>query len=377
MTNTKELKITRGEILIYFYIAILTIAKSIGLSAENKAYYILFALGLSLGVFKITSDKFNRKETIILISGMIIGCLDFFIGHETTMLFSCLVLICLKNIKIEKILKLMFWIKSLLFISIVLLTVTKVLDNNSIMFWRDSKYIERYSFVYGHPNTAHLNLSIIIFLWIYIYYDKINILNIAIFEIINFLFYNLTLSRTGFIITAVFLFIAYLFKKNEYIKKIFCRISKKYFIYMVIITIFFGLLYGTNRILLLSKINEITSGRLYYINYFLRNIPLPMIGKGSYGRLMIDNGYMSLIYNGGILAFVWFTFLSLKTTKYLSEKKMYKEILIMTILLTYSLAESYYMNIILNFSLFFFANYIYNNKVEEKKNESSNTDSNI
>lgn len=368
MSERKKLKIreklTKSELVVFVFISFLTIAKSIGLSSSNILYYIMFIVGLVFAFFKVINDKYTKKEILILLIGLIIGILAFYYGKETTMLFTCLILICLKNVNISKTLKLMFWIKLIVFISIIILTVFGIIHNNSIIVWRNGTSIERFSFIYSHPNSAHLNLSLIIFLWIYLYYNKISIFNIAILEVINYIFYTFTLSRTGFFITAFFLIFSYIYKNSDLIRIISLKIGKNLFIYLFLLTIILGLGYSSGRFPFLAKIDDFMTGRLYYIGYFLKNIKVPLIGKNSYGNVMIDNGYMSLLYDGGLFALLWFIYLSSNTTQLLYDKKKYKEMLVTIILLTYSLAESYYMNIILNFSLFFFIYFIYQSSDE-------------
>ena len=363
----KREKLTKAEFTVFIFISLLTIAKSIGLSSKNTLYYLMFVYGLVFTFFKVINDKYTQRELLILLVGLIIGVLTFYYGKETTMLFTCLIFIGLKNIDINKTLKLMFWIRLIIFLLIIAFTLLGILHNNSIIVWRNGVSIERFSFIYSHPNSAHLNLSLIIFLWIYLYYDKINIFNIVTLEAINYIYYTFTLSRTGFLITSLFLLFSYIYKNSDSIKKASLKFSKNIFIYLFFLTIILGLLFNSGRFPILKKIDYLMTGRLYYIGYFLKNIKIPLIGKNSYGKLMIDNGYMSLIYNGGVFALIWFGYLSSKTTHLLYNKQMYKEVLIIIILLTYSLSESYYMNIMLNFSLFFSTYYIYNstNKKEE------------
>lgn len=364
MKEKSNEKTTKSELLIYIFIILLTIAKSIGLSSNSIVYIIMFGFGLFLSLFKIYHDSFSKREILLLLSGLGISTLLFVFGQETSMLFTCLILICLKNIDIHKILKIMFNVKTVIYAGIIVLTLIGIINNNSLVVYRNGEYVERFSFIFGHPNNAHLNLSLIIILWIYLYYDKINIFNIIILELLNYWIYTFTLSRTGFLITSFFLLFSLIYKKNGVIKKISNMIASNGFIYMFIITIIAGYLY--NRVSFLSVVDNVMTGRLYYINYFLNNISFPLIGKASYGSLMIDNGYISILYNGGIMALFWFGYIASKTSKILYKNSMNKELLITLILLIYSFSESFYMNAILNVSILFFTYYIFNNNMNNK-----------
>ncbi len=354
-----------GAVFTYIFIALLTIAKAIGLSAGNKIYVLIFLIGMTLGVFKIFNERFNHREIALISPVIIIGILCFIIGKESTLLFTALVMITLKNADIKKLVKMMLWIKIIIFVCALLLVHLGLIEDNTIIVWRNGVEIMRHSFIYGHPNAAHLNLTTILIAWIYVYYEKVNILSVSILGIMNFIFYNYTLSRTGFLIGMLCLILAILYKKSNAIRKVLFNKVNWVFIIMSVITFTTALLYGKWNTL--YYIDKLFTGRIYYNNYFLTNIQIPLIGKNNYGHLLIDNGYMSLVYNGGLLAYIWFIFMNIKTGELLKKEKCEKEALLMIVFCIYSLTESFYMNIIINISLLFFSWFIFNQSQTTKK----------
>ena len=161
------------------------------------------------------------------------------------------------------------------------------------------------------------------------------------------------------------LILAILYKKSNAIRKVLFNKVNWVFIIMSVITFTTALLYGKWNTL--YYIDKLFTGRIYYNNYFLTNIQIPLIGKNNYGHLLIDNGYMSLVYNGGLLAYIWFIFMNIKTGELLKKEKCEKEALLMIVFCIYSLTESFYMNIIINISLLFFSWFIFNQSPTTKK----------
>lgn len=363
-------KITKSEFLILLFIIPITFCKSIGLSSNNKIYYTIFIYGVFLAIVKLFKDKFSKKQFIGFTSIMLIGMLNFILERQTVVLFTAIILCSMKDIKVYKIMKYMFWIRLVAFIGIIVLTISGILENNYLLFYRDGEYIKRYSFIFGHPNLAHSSFTIIIILGIYIYYNKLNIINVAIIEIINYIMYNFTYSRTGFLICSIFVAFALVYKNSKILKK-FCYKNIKYFlIILILITIISGILYSKSDIL--KKLDNVLTGRIGYISLLVNNYSIPVVGSDKYNSIaMIDNGYISLLYEGGVLATIWYIYYYSRTSKLLIKNNMEKEILVMIIFMIYSMTESFYMNIIMNPSLLFFSYYIFQetNKKGEK-NES-------
>lgn len=351
-------KLTKSEFLILLFIIPVTFCKSIGLSSNNKVYYAIFIYGVFLVIVKLFKDKFSKKQFIGFVSIIIIGMLNFIFGKQTVVLFTAIILCCMKDIKIDKIIKYMFWIRLLTFIGIALLTSFGVLENNYLLFYRNGEYIKRYSFIFGHPNLAHSSFTIIAILGIYIFYNKLNIINVSVIEVINYIMYRFTYSRTGFLICSIFVIFALIYKKNKTLKKYCYKIIKYFLIIMILITIICGILYP--KIDALKKLDIILTGRIGYISLLIKNYTIPIIGSDKYNSVaMFDNGYMSLLYEGGLLATCWYIYYYLKTVKVLIKNNMEREILLTMIFMTYSLTESYYVNVIMNPSLLFFSYYMF------------------
>lgn len=359
-------KLKKSELMVYIFFIILTFCKGIGLSGTNKIYIIAYAIGTFFVCLKVIKDKFNKKESICIFSLLLIGLLDFFIGDVTTVLFTSISLCCLKNVKRDNIFKIMFWVRLISFILMIFLSVTGIINNEYILHYRQEMgFVKRFCFGYSHPNLVHSTFSTIIFLFGYIYYKKINVLVIIILESLNYLLYNYTLSRTGFIILTLYLIFILLFKNFNIIRKIVPKMLKYAMFIFILISVVLAYTYSNNEFV--KQLDTLLTGRINYINVLIKNYAIPIIGSDYYNNVVIfDNGYFSMFYEGGLLATIWFVYYLTKTNQFLIKENKDKEMLLMLFFLFYCMFESYFMSVLMNPSLIFICDYIFDEK--EKNN---------
>lgn len=364
-------KIKKTEIVIYIFFFIISFCKGIGLSNSDRIYFVMYFLGVVLAILKLFQIGFSRKEIIPFLFLTLIGILDYILGSETTILFTLITLLFLKSSNIKSIIKVMFYGRIISFLLMTILPLIGIIEMKTFEFYRSELggFVTRYAFGYTHPNLAHSNLNIVIIMFVYLYFDKIKFGKIVILELINYIFFQYTNSRTGFIILSLFLLLTFFTKNSRKIQKLLPKILNISFISFIAISFIMALGYG--RIGIFSKINNMLTGRLRYMSLLLNNYNIPIIKIQNYDNILFDNGYFDLLYNGGILAFLWFFFIQIKTNKYIEKNKLYKEALLTFIFFFYSITESYYVSSMMNISLLFLSYVLFNNpkinKEEEKR----------
>lgn len=363
-------KIKKSNLIVYIFFIAITFCKGIGFSNSNNIYICIYALGVALLILKIIKDKISKKEFFNIFSILCIGVLDFFIGGETTILFTAIALCSLKNISIDNIIKIMFWTRVVSFVILFVFSSLGIIDNNTLIFYRESEggFITRNSFGFSHPNIAHSALTLIVILYGYIFYNKINTFNMILLELLNILLYQFTFSRTGFFITTIYVLFLFMVKKFKFVRNALPKILNITLIMCLIFTFFMAFGYG--KIGFINDLDSLLTGRIRYMNILVKSYNIPIIGKIDYNNILFDNGYISLLYTGGILATSWFLFQQIKTNNIIKNRKT-EEMIITIILMIYSLFESFYANILMNPALLFFAYYIFGNteKGNGKENE--------
>ena len=357
-----KLKISKNDFVVCIFFFLISLCKGIGLGNSSSIYFIIYLMGILVASIKLFKVGFNKKELINIAIIIILGILDYIFGNESTILFTAISILFLKNIECDKIIKALFLGRLFGFVFMIILPCLGLMDMNTISFYRASAggSIIRYAFGYSHPNYAHSSLNLIIIMYIYLYFERLNVKKIVFLELVNYIFYNYTYSRTGFLILTLFLLLSLFTKYSSKVKNSMPKILNFTFIFSILISFLMGLLYG--KVEILNKINEILTGRLSYMNIVLKGYMPQLIKTHQFINVLFDNGYFDLLYNGGILASIWFVVMQIKTNLYIKENKMYREALLTNIFFIYCITESYYVSSVMNISLLFFAMCIFKRK---------------
>lgn len=353
----KKLKVDKNNLVVYIFFFLISFCKGIGLSNASQIYLVIYLIGVILATIKLFKIGFNQREILLLGSIFIIGVLDFILGKETTILFTSITLIFLKNTNLKNVIKTLFIGRVFGFLLMIFMPLIGMIEMNTLNFYRAGEFITRYAFGYSHPNLAHSTFDIIVIMWLYLYNTKINLVNIATLEILNYILYKYTASRTGFLLLAIFLLIAYILKKKENFQKKLPKYLNIVFILLILCSILFAIGYG--KVSIVNKLDVVLTGRIKYMSILINNYLPPIIKSKSYAGILFDNGYFDLIYNGGLLASIWFICMQIKTNNIIKKKNLYNEALLSLMFFVCSITESYYVSSLMNVSILFIAYALY------------------
>lgn len=346
--------------LFDIYIFLVTLFKGVGAEASDKLYILAFFVGALAIFLKLVKEKFSKNELKKVLFILIIGGLDFILGKSTMFLFTAIALAGLKNVNENRIINIVFWTRLFSFLLMIFLSTLGFIQDKIYLFYRDNHFISRHTFGYGHPNQTQSVLTILIILAIYLFNKKFNIIHYSVMFIVNYCLYSFTFSRTGFFI-GVLCIILGVVQKNDKLGEIFARLFKNSYFWAVAVTLFIGLFY--NVIPQLKTLDTFFTGRLAYNNTLLTNFVPPLIGSSKYNEYVnIDNGFISLMYQGGILAFCWISYYIIKLMENFYKQKKFKELFFLTSFIIYGMTESFFPNIAVNISLIFIGRLMFENK---------------
>lgn len=354
----KKIKIIN---ICYFFVLLILIGTSyISDLFQNYSHRelnkILVCIFIFLLVFSKKNFKFNLKKDYVFI---------FFFIFLKRFYLSYFFIFISKYIKRKVRLKQLFFILCFFYISILVMNGLDILDFNNLKYGIrkfDNFAVYRHALGFRHPNTAMSLLLPIFFLLYYIYYERFSKLVIGIILVIGSIIFKLTFSRTTFLL--ILLFIILILMKDKYI-----FILKKIFLIE-------GIIIGGLSIVLpiyftRGLLNEILSWRLFYFYYYLRTYKLEYFGNRNlkliYDELPLDNIYLRILFENGVIPFIIFLFLTYYIMKIFFKFNDLKSIRIFSIILIFGFMEHmafhYYMNII----IFILSEYIYNLNLEKIK----------
>ncbi|CDB16986.1 putative uncharacterized protein [Clostridium sp. CAG:221] len=364
---------TLGEWLYYIFFALLTIGKGMGLGANSKILQLITIIAFIMLLIKLVITKYTKKEIIICIVLIAIGIMSCLSSGREGVLLTIITIIGLKKIPYRRVLYLAFIIRSFIFTALITLSLSGIIENVTINHWRDGVgIVSRYGLGYEHPNLLHTNLFILIILFIYIFYEKLNVICYISILVINWIIYSFSVSRTGLFAIILAVLITALLKRKLISKKIFYSICKMVIPLCVLFTILTSL--GYDKFNIIKNLDRLLSGRIYYSSYFLQNYKWNGFGRSLSGdKNLLDNGYVVLIINYGIIIFGLYIFGYYKIIKKFIVHNMDKELLMIILFSIYGITEGYIPNIFMNLSLIFLSGVIF---IENKFFSINNKDRN-
>ena len=261
-------------------------------------------------------------------------------------------------------LKNLFFILCFFYILVLFLNSLGLLDfnnaRNGIRKFEDFE-VYRHALGFNHPNTAMSLLLPIFSVLYYLYYPKYKKIVIGIILVVGKIIFDLTFSRTTFLL--IILFIILILIKDKYIKKLkFLFLTEGFFI---VFLAFYLPFYFRDTIL-----NKLFSGRLWLFHYYLTNHKITLFGSNKiiefYKKYPLDNVYLKTLFENGIVGLGLLIILIFLTMYILFKNRDYKAVRIFSIILIFGFMEGtalfYYFNII----YFVISGYIFNLKKGKK-----------
>lgn len=294
-----------------------------------------------------TGILFILKNNISKYYIKIIFLLLIFIVFLKKFYLSFFIIIISNFINKKNRLKGLFFISCFLYIFILFLNGLGVLEFNNILYGiRNYKSFEvyRHALGFNHPNTA-MSLLLPIFSILYYLYYKYKKIIIVIILVIGKIIFNLTFSRTTFLL--IILFVILILIKDKYIKKLrFLFLTEGFFIMFIT---FYLPFYFRETVL-----NKLFSGRLWLFHYYLTNHKITLSGSDKiiefYKLYPLDNVYLKTLFENGLLGLSLLTILIFLAMDILFKNKDYKAVRIFSIILIFGFMEGtalfYYFNII-------------------------------
>lgn len=340
------------------FIAVNSFFKGMGYSSDNKLYFVLMVSTFIGAAFtKLTRTKFTIRETIYIVILVLTGILNLLFGHSTVILFTALTIALLKNVDINKCLRTILVWRIVGAITLLVGVMLGIFKQTTIQMWRIDRFVVRRTINGMAPNILQMNLTLIFLLLIYLYREKITIIEYIVMGTLNYILFLYTLSRTGFIIGILTIFFGISIRYSKTIKNILSEIFKVSYLFVGIFSFTSAIIYNSS----MNELNKLFNGRLSYMHVLVTQYHVPFFGSSSdrFLGINIDNGYTALLYIGGLVAFCVISYLMIDLSIKLYNGQNIYALMVIGIISIYSLSESFLPNIFVNFSLFFLSWVIY------------------
>lgn len=357
--QNKYTVITVHELLFLISFSVLFIMKGIGIYEGMLAFNISIVVSFLCAGFAMLMADYTIAEFIGAI--VLLGCsfLAYFETGEKAVIAAVLMVIGMKNVSLERMMKLAFVLWTVCFYGMVFV---------HLVGWREDiilahnkfglGYILRRSLGYPHPNVLHISFIIWMALFLYVWEGKKILKATIILSIANIVMFFYTVSVTGMGLGFIYLFCNYYFSVRKKINKL-----EKGLIKAVLPLCIFSC--TVPPIVLDGKIedllNKILNTRLYIWKCYLTTYVPGIFGTRVYREgetiMSLDCSYLYLLYFYGWFLFMVFMGLTFWTICRCLKKGNKKELAIIIGLSIAGIVEPFLYNFSVKNIILFFIGY--------------------
>ncbi|WP_408069986.1 hypothetical protein [Butyrivibrio sp. JL13D10] len=346
--STNSIKIY--ELIYYIYFLILFGARAVGLYDGQTLYNICLVLGVIAFGFKLLTTRHSVAEYLTAFSLLSVGALSYICSGEKGLLLYFTMMLGMKGINEKKVFRLGLYVLGAAYFILYILSITGIITElNHINRRSGYGYLLRHSLGYPYPNTAHTTLLILMILFFYLYEasDLKKLLRASVIAmLINLYVYLYTVSLTGLISITIYLLVNLYLQIRKNRTKAENVIISILFPVVVIFSIA-GPLLATGS--LFTFLNKLLHKRYEYALYFLTNEKVTLFGsyfqKPPTNWYMLDNSFLYLFLQLGIIPFAVITLICLMWIKNLVAQNKTGELSIMITFCFIGMSDPFLFNL--------------------------------
>ena len=368
VTKRSGISFTLPELVYLIYFAVMFGARAIGLYEGGLIYNLCLVAGLILFGVKVLVSEHTVFEYILIATLIFLSLLIYKNTGEKGILLYFSMMLGMKSVSTKRVMRLGLVILGFSFFILYVLSVTGVINElNHINKRSGFGYILRHSLGYPYPNTTHTTLLILIILFFYLYEYKTvaNLITASIFAmLLNILIFIYTISFTGVISVTLYLLLNIYFclrtkkieNKGASVQSDVSIVSNRSKVEDILITLCFPVTVVFSILgPVLAKgdafnfLNKLLHKRYEYALYYLQNEKITLFGSrfapAPTNWYMIDNSYLYLFLQTGIVVFAVVCALYLAWILFLIKENKVRELGIMITFCIIGMSDPFMFNL--------------------------------
>lgn len=317
--------------------------------------------------------RYSIKELLFHVVILLFAVMSYVISGNTDMFASILLVVLAWKLDIDDILKMIFSIRLVVFVSIVLLSLVGVLERGSIALTSADKSV---LFGYGHANTFAGSAGILIFLMFAICRDNLKKKHFVVAILADFLIFYFSRARTSLLLMTTLVFILLIYKYVKNMDKIILKIAK--YFQGILLIIIFGLVFLRAKEMMprfVDLVDRLMNGRILLSAMNLAYYPVTLIGQKVDLSLIaldnqyyaLDNGFVYILIHYGILGSLIIAGFQQKAIMKCIEKKDVVLVTICILILFWMVYEGMMVSATSNFTLLFASTLIGTERLKQKE----------
>lgn len=339
-----------------FLIEFALFTQNISFFANSTTY--LMRLGLIVlaidTFFTLFSLKISYKNWLLILILFTVAFFSFLITKNNILIMLFLFLIPAIKFKFSDIVKWDLIFKVLLGIFIYLCySRGYALVNVFIRFGE-----LRYSFGFKHPNTFGYYILMLFMEFTYLRFNKFNKMNLICLialAFISFYLIEFSSSRTSefcliiFVLLYIIMYIKYKFFNKRMINKLLYFLFPFFTILSILLVVLFS---KGNSVA--YNIDSLLTGRIKLFSYYWSNYPITLLGNNVNYIDTLDNIYVMLLVNFGIVGWILYLYIYNRIFKSAANNNDNIMIIIYIVFLIYGFMEWYTIRPVINIFLIYF-----------------------
>lgn len=346
-----------GVISMTMYYGVMTASKALGMDSSNSLYYVMFVIACIMLLFKYCVTQYTVRQIALDVLLGCIGIVCFVISHDMTLLLLAMTVAGLKDCDFRELACTAFYVRLAITSFMVVASFLGIFDQGETAQTTTSfQDITVYNFGYSTANNAYINIFVLMALFLYIRYDRINWKYFIGTSVIAMLMYTFTNSRTGTLLFfAVWFFIFcekfLLARKGRYV---FFWLMAASTLICAVFSYAATSMFNPDGGYWSEYINRIFSGRLNITHKYHEALSVSLIPRTSAvmdahrGFGFIDNSYMSVYFHDGLIVALIVLVLICISNYSLFKKHCYKELVFIASFSVYAMMEEFPLNPVVN-----------------------------
>lgn len=346
-----------GIISMIMYYGIMTASKALGMDSSNSMYYLMFGVACLLLLYKYCVTKYTLKEIAADLVLGLSGAVCFLVSRDMTVLLLAMTVVGLKGCNFREMVNAAFYVRLAVTSVMIIMSFLGVFDQGETAQTTTSfQDITVYNFGYSTPNNAYINMFLLVALFLYVNYEKINWKYFVGTSVFAVLMYTFTNSRTG---TLLFFALWILIFCEKFLlagkaRYVFFWLMSLSALICAVFSYFATALFNPDGGYWSIYINRIFSGRLNITHMYHEALSMSLLPRtkavmdAHRGFGFIDNSYMSVYFHDGLLIAVILITLICIANHRLFKAKCYRELVFTATFAVYAMMEEFPLNPVVN-----------------------------
>ena len=361
-----KMKIRKSDALFLIYFVPIFFIKLLNYTAADTVLKIATILAFSIYfTYTIITEQISKKEFWVYLIIIAVCAILMFTSGKEGAFFSTIALFAIRNVDYKKTYPILISVALLA----VIIYVIRIGDAGRTVV----RYINgTWESVFKRSNIIFVSYFALLSLVLLYKRNCVNSCELTIGALLSFGLYKYSMNRSGFLCALLLIGLILIFKspkirKNKLVKNL-CWLSP---IICFLLSFLLSFFYGRFRFI--TILDHILQGRFAQGHAFLNAYSVKLLGQKIYentsvsGYMVLDSAYLDMLLCYGIVLFVAYMWISVKTIKYLQDQDRYVEMIVIIAYSVYGISETFLTNCFLNMSILlygeFFKNYINNTKV--------------